>query len=54
MNRTRVIGLLLVASGIILKQLELENDLTDFLMGLFIGAGLILLITGRLKSKSSN
>jgi hypothetical protein len=52
MNRTRIIGLLLVTAGIILNQLELENDLADFLMGLFVGAGLVFLITGRITSKS--
>lgn len=52
MNRIRVIGLLLVATGIILNNLDLENDLTDFLMGLFVGSGIVLLISGRLKTKS--
>ncbi|GGI56393.1 hypothetical protein [Winogradskyella haliclonae] len=44
MNRTRTIGLLLVATGIILNQLELNNDLADFLMGLFVALGAVLLI----------
>jgi hypothetical protein len=54
LNRIRIIGLFLVATGIILNQLKLENDLADFFMGLFVAAGLVFLITGRITYKSKN
>lgn len=53
MNRNRlVLGLLLITAGIVLNQLELENDLADFLMGVSVGVGVGLLITGLIKRKS--
>lgn len=51
MKTKRIIGLLLVAAGIVLNRLKLENDFSDFLMGICVGAGVILLATGLLKSK---
>lgn len=51
MNRIRAIGLLLVATGIILNQLELNNDVSDFLMGLFVALGAALLIKSFLKPR---
>jgi hypothetical protein len=51
MNKTRIIGFVLFTIGVIL-QLTLENDLTDFLSGLFIGGGIGLLVTGRVKRPS--
>ena len=53
MNRNRIgLGILLVATGIILNQFELENDLADFLMGILVGLGLGILITGLVKRKT--
>lgn len=53
MNRNRsVIGLLLVVTGIVLYQLDLGNDLADFIMGILVSSGLIILITELKKSKS--
>jgi len=51
MNRTRLIGFVVLTIGAIL-QLFVENDLSDFLSGLFIGAGFGLLISGKLNSTS--
>ncbi|WP_157662559.1 MULTISPECIES: hypothetical protein [unclassified Winogradskyella] len=51
MNTKRIVGLLLVATGIILNRLNLENDFADFFMGIFVGAGVVLLMSGLLKSK---
>ncbi|NRD22050.1 hypothetical protein HNV10_02280 [Winogradskyella litoriviva] len=52
MNKYRIsLGLILIATGIILNQLELQNDLVDFLMGILVGLGLGILISGLVKSK---
>ena len=52
MNKYRIsLGLILIATGIILNQLELQNDLADFLMGILVGLGIGILISGLVKSK---
>ena len=45
MNTTRIIGLLMLIAAISIHYI-IENDLTDFIAGFLIGAGLALLITG--------
>jgi|AntRauTorckE5430_2_1112549.scaffolds.fasta_scaffold00449_11 hypothetical protein len=50
MNRTRIIGLIMLIIGIIL-QFSFENDGTDFLSGFFVFGGIALFITGKIKSK---
>lgn len=52
MDKIRIIGLLLLIVGIF-SQLMIENDLTDFISGVLIGAGLGLLLIGG-KSKPKN
>jgi hypothetical protein len=51
MNKIRIIGFVLFIAGVIL-MLTLENDMIDFISGLLIGAGIGLLVTGRLKRSS--
>jgi len=46
MNKIRVIGLVILIIGIII-QFALENDTTDFVSGLLIGAGIGLILTGK-------
>ena len=53
MNKIRIIGLIMLIGGIIL-QYAFENDGIDFLTGLFVGGGIILLITGQFKSKKKD
>jgi hypothetical protein len=50
MNKVRTIGLIMLLIGIII-QYTFENDGIDFLTGLLTGSGIVLLITGKLKSK---
>ena len=50
MNKVRTIGLIMLLIGIII-QYTFENDGVDFLTGLLTGSGIVLLITGKLKSK---
>ncbi len=52
MNKIRFFGLLLVVTGIVLSQLQLKNNFAEFLMGLFVGSGLVFLITGQIQLKS--
>lgn len=47
MNKIRIIGLVILVVGTII-QFALENDAADFISGLLIGGGIILLITGKL------
>ncbi|MFD0837574.1 hypothetical protein ACFQ0I_17485 [Mariniflexile aquimaris] len=47
MNKIRIIGLVILVIGIII-QFTLENDATDFISGLLIGAGIGLLLTGKI------
>ena len=47
MNKIRIIGLAILVVGIII-QFALENDATDFISGLLIGAGIGLLLTGKI------
>lgn len=48
MNKIRIIGLLLISIGVVV-MLFLKGDLADISGGLFTGAGIGLLITGRIK-----
>jgi hypothetical protein len=48
MNRIRIIGLIMLVIGILL-QFPFKNDGTDFLSGLLLGAGIPLLIAGKIK-----
>ena len=50
MNKTRIIGLVLLLIGVIV-QLTIEHDTTDFISGLLIGIGIGLTITGRFKRR---
>lgn len=45
MNITRIIGLIMLVAAITIHSIT-ENDLTDFISGFLIGAGIALLITG--------
>tara|TARA_R110002033_G_scaffold41716_2_gene82525 strand:- start:3865 stop:4023 length:159 start_codon:yes stop_codon:yes gene_type:complete len=47
MNKVKSIGLIILVIGVVL-QFTLENDLTDFISGLFIGCGFGLLIVGKI------
>lgn len=44
---TRILGLLIFAVGIIFL-FTVENNITDFVSGLLIGAGITLLLTGKI------
>ena len=46
MNRTRIIGLILLIIGAILP-FTIETDVTDLVTGLLIGIGIALLIIGK-------
>ncbi len=48
MNKIRIIGLIMLIIGVILP-LSFENDGTDMLSGFVLGAGIVLLITGKFK-----
>lgn len=50
MNKTRIIGLVLLLIGVIF-QLTIEHDTIDFISGLLIGIGIGLTITGRFKKE---
>ncbi len=47
MNKTRIIGLVVLVIGIII-QLTMENDITDFISAFSIGAGAVLLLIGKI------
>ena len=51
MNRIRIIGLIMLIIGIILR-FSFENDGTDFLTGFLVGGGIGLLLTGRIGNKA--
>lgn len=52
MNKNRIgLGIILITTGIILNQLNFQNDLADFLMGILVGLGLGILISGLVKPK---
>ena len=53
MNKTRIIGLVIIISGILLQS-TLENKTTDFISGLFIGGGIGFLITGTIGTASKS
>ncbi len=53
MNRIRIIGLIMLIIGILL-QFPFNNDGSDFLSGLLLGAGIPLLILGKIKSKNKS
>ena len=50
MNKIRIIGIMILIVGITL-HFTLKNDGIDFITGAFLGGGIILLITGQIKSK---
>ncbi|GAB5563488.1 MAG: hypothetical protein Wins2KO_05510 [Winogradskyella sp.] len=52
MTKPRIIGLILVATGIILNKLFVGNDFADLIMGFCVGAGIVFLIPGIIKSKT--
>ncbi len=52
MAKSRIIGLILVAAGIILNKLFDGNNFADLIMGLCIGAGSVFLIPGIIKTKT--
>jgi len=52
MNKVRIIGLVLLAVGIII-QFTMENDMTDFISAVGIGAGIGLLLTGKVAKPST-
>lgn len=47
MNIVRIIGLVILIIGIII-QFTIENEATDFISGLLVGAGIGLLLTGKI------
>lgn len=47
MNKVRIIGLVLLAIGVVI-HFNIENDAYSFFTGLFVGSGIGLLITGRI------
>ena len=46
MNKIRIIGLVILLIGIVIKFV-VENDAIDFISGILIGAGIGLLMTGK-------
>ena len=48
MNKTRIIGLLILVAAIIVQFLS-KNDLIGFISAIFIGVGMGLLIAGKLR-----
>jgi len=52
MNKIRLLGMLLLISGILLF-LTYDNDGIDFVFGFLSALGLILTITGRFKNKDN-
>lgn len=46
MNKIRIIGLVILVIGIVII-FAVENDATDFISGISIGAGIGLLLTGK-------
>lgn len=46
MNKIRLVGIILLFFGVII-QFIIENNTTDFISGLLIGAGLGFTITGK-------
>ena len=46
MNKTRLIGLIIMIIGIVIHS-KLENDLTDFITGFLLAAGIIILVSGK-------
>ncbi|MEO8772867.1 MAG: hypothetical protein ABI263_00935 [Gelidibacter sp.] len=51
MNKIRIIGLVVLAIGIIIK-FALEDDANDFITGILIGVGIGLLLTGKISKPS--
>lgn len=45
MNKTRIIGLVILVIGIVIIFV-IENDAIDFISGMLIGAGIGVLLTG--------
>ncbi|WP_157663275.1 hypothetical protein [Polaribacter sp. SA4-12] len=46
MNKTRIIGLMIMLVGITIHA-NLENDFTDFITGLLLAVGIIILVFGK-------
>ncbi|WKK78931.1 hypothetical protein [Marivirga arenosa] len=51
MNKIRIIGLIMLIIGILL-QFPFKNEGTDFISGVLLGAGISLLVTGKIRSKN--
>lgn len=51
MNKSRLIGLVLLTIGIIM-HFTIEHDATDFITGLLMGVGFGLLLTGKISKPS--
>lgn len=47
MNKTRIIGLILILAAIAINYMIAENEFKDFLFGLIGGFGLGLLVAGK-------
>ncbi len=47
MNKVRIIGLLILLVGIVIRFV-LKNDTMDFISGLLVGLGIGLIIVGRI------
>lgn len=52
MNKIRCIGLVLLATGILMNFIW-SNDVTDFIFGILLGSGLWFLLTGKVKKTNS-
>lgn len=50
MNKVRIIGLLILIAGIIIRFV-LRNDTLDFISGLLVGLGIGLVIVGKVGGK---
>ncbi|WP_164721469.1 hypothetical protein [Maribacter sp. MJ134] len=48
MTKVRIIGFTILVLGIVVKFV-IQNDATDFVSGIFIGAGIGLLLTGKVR-----
>jgi hypothetical protein len=48
MNKTRIIGLVIIIIGIVIKY-ALENDATDFVSGILTGIGIGLILKGKFR-----
>jgi multisubunit Na+/H+ antiporter MnhG subunit len=51
MNKAIIVGVIMIIIAVVM-HFTFDNDGTDFLVGLFSGAGLILLFTGSFREKN--